>query len=282
MIANKDVLEFAEEELSGKLLQIVVNQLEGNRQPWNSYPKDDQEIKLNSMRLAIEEAVKGAVYVIASGHRSYLKAGVESVTFKDGVKAVLTLLKTADAHDLADAEGSQVLIVITDAEKFLQGGEKIKAQADQHSLPLATAKEPKAPEREPEPAPEPAAKKKIEPPPIPEVHKLKDGSFQIVMGKKKIHYPDSPASFKTAARAESWLLRHLEEKAESQLAEALVSFAAEGEIEGKKGEDERDMDAAYKRAADKYPAALVDENYAELSGALAAGFEKGIDAPPGT
>lgn len=278
-IADKEVIAFAEEELSGKLLQVVVNQLEGNRQPWNTYPKDDQEIKLNAMRLAIEDAVKGAVYVIAASRRSYLKAGVESVTFKDGVKAVLTLLKTADAHDLADAEGSQVLIVITDAEKFLQGGDKIEAQPDQPSLPLAPKR---AADKTPEPQPAAPAKEKPQAAPIPEVHKLKDGTFQIVIGKKKVHYPDSPASFKSAAKAETWLLRHLEEQAASQLSEALVTFAAEGETEGKKADDVRDMDAAYKRAADKYPRDLVEENYAELSAALAAGFEKGIDAPPGT
>jgi hypothetical protein len=269
-----ETIEFAEHELGGKLLSIVVAQLEGQRKPWNELTEGNQEVALNAMTHAVDAAVRAAVHIIASDNRSSMHATVESVTFKDGVKAVLSLLKGPAAHDLADAEGHTALVIVGDFGKFTEGGGKVEPEPGQGRLPLHGAQDVAdgeagslPPLEEELPVPEAA--------PVPEVHKLKDGKFEIVIGPGKLHYPESPESFKTAARAEEWLLKHLEEKEVGELIEARAAFKAAGKAEGEKPDEERDYDTGFERAKKNYPADFCEEHYAELSAGYVEGFEIG-------
>jgi len=279
---KKEVVEFAEHELGGKLMQVVVAQLEGQRKPWNELPEDTQAIALNAMTHAVDAAVRAAVHIIASDNRSSMHATVESVTFKDGVKAVLSLLKGPAAHDLADAEGHTALVIVGDFGKFTEGGQKVEPEPGQGRLPLhVTFKDgieaavEKAddfiigddPEEDSEPAVEP----------VPEVHKLKDGKFEIVIGPDKLHYPDSPESFRTAARAEDWLQKHMEKQEETLLATAIEAFKTAGKDAGEKPDEERNWDEGFARVRKRYPADFCEEYYTELSAAFAAGYEEGTD-----
>jgi len=271
-----ETIEFAEHELGGKLLQVVVAQLEGQRKPWNELPEDTQAIALNAMTQAVDAAVHEAVRIIATDKRSSMSATVESVTFKDGVKAVLSLLKGPAAHDLADAEGHTALVIVGDFGKFTEGGGKVEPEPGQGRLPLqppatghiAGEEGPGFPE--PKPEEEQAA-------PVPEVHKLKDGKFEIVIGADKLHYPDSPESFKTVARAEDWLQKHLEKQEETLLAETIEAFKAAGKEEGEKADEERSYEDGFERIKKQYPADFCEEHYTELSAGYADGFEEGTD-----
>lgn len=260
-------IEFAEHELGGKLLAIVVSQLEGERKPWDERTEQQQEIALNAMRHAVDAAVRVAVQIVASDNREHMLATVESVTFKDGVKAVLSLQKGPGAHDLADAEGSTALVIVGDMTKYTAGTEKVEPAPGQARLPLhqPTKEIAKAPEEAP-PAPAP--------PSVPEVHKLKDGKYEIVIGPAKVHYADSPTSFKSAARAEEWLQKHLEEANAQSLTEAIAAFKAAGKTEGEKPDEERDWDKGFEGIKRKYPADFFEEHYAELSAAWSEGFEE--------
>jgi hypothetical protein len=214
-------LDFAQEELAGKLLHMIVTQLEGQLEPWSKVSEEKQQIALNAMSIAVEGAVREAVYVIASDRRTTLRAVVESVTFKDGIKAVLSLSKgDGGRHELADAEGGTALVIVGELDKYATGTEKVGAAPEQPGLPLSTKTADPAPVSGRDLPDRPATPQVQEAPPIPEVLKLKDGSFQVVIGKDKLHYPGSPESFKSAARAESWLTKHLDEKDSGMLAEA--------------------------------------------------------------
>ena len=264
-----ETLDFAQEELAGKLLRIIVAQLEGQREPWSKVSEEKQQIALNAMGIAVEGAVREAVFIIASDRRTSLRAVVESVTFKDGIKAVLSLSKgDGGRHELADAEGGTALVIVGEFDKYSGGAEKVEAAPAQPSLGLTTA--PADPAVDPDREPEDEAP---EGPPVPEVHKLKDGKFEIVVGADKLHYPGSPESFKSAARAEEWLLKHLEEKEVGELAEAIAAFKAAGKTEGGKPDEKRDYDTGFERAKKNYPADFCEEHYAELSAAYVEGFE---------
>jgi len=271
-------LDFAQEELAGKLLHMIVTQLEGQLEPWSKVSEEKQQIALNAMSIAVEGAVREAVYVIASDRRTTLRAVVESVTFKDGIKAVLSLSKgDGGRHELADAEGGTALVIVGELDKYATGTEKVGAAPEQPGLPLSTKTADPAPVSGRDLPDRPATPQVQEAPPIPEVLKLKDGSFQVVIGKDKLHYPGSPESFKSAARAESWLTKHLDEKDSGMLAEALTAFQAAGAAEAEKDPEARDLDASFQRTAKTFPEGFMEDNYPELTAAHVAGFDKALD-----
>ena len=62
-------------------------------------------------------------------------AELAQVSFGDGIRATLKISKTASSrHELADATGQTVVVVMARAEEFTQRMEEIKAQATQKDL----------------------------------------------------------------------------------------------------------------------------------------------------
>jgi hypothetical protein len=94
----------------------------------------EQKRVLGTVAADCRKAVQDAIDIIASNARLTFPAAVDQVVFKDGVKCVLTLSKSPDAHSLADAEGSYVTIVIEERSKLLQEGDALAVDADQKSL----------------------------------------------------------------------------------------------------------------------------------------------------
>ena len=70
----------------------------------------------------------------ARGNKAF-KAHVESVTFKDGIKATLSgSAFDEQRHLLADAAGSPVVVVIADPSEFLDGGAEVQPDPQQPSM----------------------------------------------------------------------------------------------------------------------------------------------------
>ncbi len=267
--APAHVTEFAENELAGFLLQTCVVQLEQLKTPWALTSEDNQQIAINKMRENIENAVTKAVGVIATNRRPVIAATVKSVNFDDGIKAVLTLSRhEVGRHALADAQGSQVTIILISANEFNSGTEKVKAEPNQPSLALEVG------------ATEPTT---LIPDSIPEIRENADGTFTIY--KDQMPMPGGKG-FGSQQDAETWLQKQLgvgkdkpadppirDEAAEAKkLAGAVKMFTDAGEAEGKKKNG--DWDTGWNAVCEKYDATFVDENYAELSKAYADGFEK--------
>lgn len=276
--ANPKVLEFAREELAGKLKAMCVGLLESFKTPWNMTSEKNQAIALAKMEEVIQQQVRRAVMVIATERNPRLSATVESVTFKDGIKAVLTLDKHAEGrHDLADAEGSTCVIVMANPEQFTGGMEKVGAQPDQAALGLES---------------------------LPEIRKESDGTYTIY--KDKVPMPGGKG-FPDHAAAEAWLQKTLgiekpkaekkgakkgkteeppadEQKAPAaarkpepapDLEEAKRAFHAAAKEEAAK--DGGDWEAGWSAIVAKYPSAWVQDNYAEISAAYADGWEEGTE-----
>jgi hypothetical protein len=94
----------------------------------------EQKSVLATVHRDCREAVRDAVDIIASNARLTFQASVDQVVFKDGVKCVLTLAKSAEAHSLADAEGSYVTIVIEERSKLLSEGNALDVEPDQKPM----------------------------------------------------------------------------------------------------------------------------------------------------
>lgn len=131
----KTTNDVARELLMGNLITAATKQLRALDKPWLKLPEKDQKKALQEVQREIQDAVKLAVELIATDGRTHFRAGVESVTFKDGVKAILTMSNTMASHELADTAGSSVLVVIEDPFRYTAVGDNApKAQPDQGDL----------------------------------------------------------------------------------------------------------------------------------------------------
>ena len=126
--------EHAQEFLLGNLIKTTLKQLKSLDKPFNQLPENTQRKVLLDVERDIRKAVSSAIDIVASNARMTFTASVDQVVFKDGVKAVLTMGKTQQAHSLADVEGGTVLIVIEDRETLLQIGDPVTATPDQQPL----------------------------------------------------------------------------------------------------------------------------------------------------
>lgn len=177
--ASPTTIAFAESELSGKMLALVVSQLESQKNPWSMTSEKNQETFLNNARIAMDLAVKQAVMTIATNRIPAVVVTLDRVVFNgDGIEAKLTMGKQIGAHELADAAGQRAYILLANPEAFAAGGEKVTAAKDQPDLPTVEAK--------------------------PEIRKQQDKTFTVF--KDGIPMLDG-TGFKTLAAAEEWLLK---------------------------------------------------------------------------
>jgi hypothetical protein len=125
---------YAREFLLGSMIKAATKHLKTLAVPWIQLKEGEQKRVLEAVHMDCRTAIRDAIDIIASNARVTFPAAVDQVVFKDGVKCVLTLSKSPDAHALADAEGSYVTIVIEERSKLLQEGDSLDIDPDQKSL----------------------------------------------------------------------------------------------------------------------------------------------------
>lgn len=112
--------EIAREFLIGKLMSAALARINALPDPWKLLKKSEQEFHLKMLREECTSAVREVVKVIAGDNRTSFTCTLDAVSFKaDGVKASLSMLNEGFAHDLADAAGASVMIVIEDGKRYL-------------------------------------------------------------------------------------------------------------------------------------------------------------------
>lgn len=135
---EKTAIDIARELLLGEVMASAMKQLRALDKPWLRLPENQQRNVLDDVRDDVQRAISRAVEIIATDDRTRFVAQVESVTFKDGVKAVLTMPNTMASHELADTAGGRVYVVIEDPGRYTLGGSNVpKAEPDQR--PIAEA-----------------------------------------------------------------------------------------------------------------------------------------------
>lgn len=132
---EKSARDIAREFLLGEVMASAMRQLRSLEKPWLRLPEAQQKNILHEVMRDVQEAIGKAVELIATDDRTRFVAQVESVTFKDGVKAVLTMSNTPASHELADVQGGRVFVVIEDPARYtVPGGNMPKAEPDQPAL----------------------------------------------------------------------------------------------------------------------------------------------------
>lgn len=126
----------AAETMLGDLMSAIIDEVKAVEMPWHLTPKRDQEDLIERTENRVRAIVARVVEIIASGARPTITVTLDSVTVKDGIKAQVTMSRAAaQRHDLIDAQGSQVLLVVMNGVDY-SGGTKPKAQSEQRRLPL--------------------------------------------------------------------------------------------------------------------------------------------------
>lgn len=135
MAIEKTAADLAREFLLGEVMSSAMKQLRALEKPWLRLPEEAQRKVIDEVREDVEAAIHRAVEIIATDDRTRFTAAVESVTFKDGVKAVLTMSNSAASHELADTAGGRVFIVIEDPTRYTQSSTAVPAaDPDQRTL----------------------------------------------------------------------------------------------------------------------------------------------------
>lgn len=135
MAVEKSARDIAREFILGEVMASAMRQLRSLDKPWLRLPEAQQKQVIADVRNDVEVAIERAVEIIATDDRTRFVASVEQVTFKDGVKAVLTMPNTQASHELADTAGGRVYVVIEDPTRYSSGGTNVpKAEPDQKSM----------------------------------------------------------------------------------------------------------------------------------------------------
>lgn len=134
--AEYAAVEVAENTMLGDMMHCVLSQVKAIQKPWEALGETEQEDYLLSIEAQMRMAVKQAVRIILAQERVVISATVNKVVFKDGVKAEVELLPSSPGrHDLADAEGQIVQILIAHTKHLTEGDQnKPKAERDQRDL----------------------------------------------------------------------------------------------------------------------------------------------------
>lgn len=135
--AAYEATDIAAETMHGDLMSIVLDELKAAPDVWQRLGEVEQQEVIDRIKARTFAAINTCVALIAASHFTRLAAKVESVTVKDGIKAVLTLSQFDPArHELVDAQGETAYIVLADAEAFTGGAEAHEPDPDQAELTL--------------------------------------------------------------------------------------------------------------------------------------------------
>ena len=131
----KDPVALVEESAGKKILQALITELRLESPRFASHVPEKQQEVIDRLRSQVEAVVNEAVLGIAARAFTAVNATVESLTFKDGAKLVLTLQRTGDGvHQLADAVGGSVMVVLASSEEFVGGMHQVKPVSPQRDL----------------------------------------------------------------------------------------------------------------------------------------------------
>lgn len=133
--ANEETVAIAAETMAGDLMQCLIDEFKTAPRVWQEMPEHQQQDVIYRVQERVQAAIRDAVQIIASANRPTIVATVESVTVKDGIKAVVTLPKSdAQRHELFDAAGMAVLLIVGGEGEFYGGSDQVKPDPDQPAL----------------------------------------------------------------------------------------------------------------------------------------------------
>jgi ribosome modulation factor len=131
------ILNMTTDTIGVDLLNALVTELKLLPDVWVKLPKARQDDVIDRLRKRVEANVKMAVHLISSNGRTVVAGDLDQITIKDGVKAVIKFSSAAThLHELYEASGKAVLVVVAGAEEHVGGMDQVQGEADQRSFDL--------------------------------------------------------------------------------------------------------------------------------------------------
>lgn len=132
---NTEPAVIAASAVGRTLLKCLSDELERQPAAWSQMTELDQHQALERMRQAVRTAVADAMRVIFGQQMPAVPATLDNLSSKGTISMRLTVAKTAaNRHELLDAVGHHVVVLIGDPEAYLEGLNDIKAKTQQPDL----------------------------------------------------------------------------------------------------------------------------------------------------
>lgn len=123
------------DRLYADLVDAICDRFKAMQKPWQQMTEAEQRDFLDDLKYWGRSAIRQIADTIAGEGFPTVRGTIEQVTFKDGIKAVVTLPKHVERrHDLADATGNTVHIVIADVDQFVEAEPETRAEPDQTDM----------------------------------------------------------------------------------------------------------------------------------------------------
>ena len=131
------VVSLAAETLGRDILQVLLQEVRVLPDVWPKLTEKKQADVIDRLRSTVERTVKHAVKLISAGERPAIGGILESVAIKEGIKATFKVSQFDPLrHDLIDRAGKVCMLVVADAEEYLQGMDTVVPDPDQSALAL--------------------------------------------------------------------------------------------------------------------------------------------------
>lgn len=137
MNQTNDFRSMTADTIGKDLLSALLSEIRLLPKPWDQIAKSKQDDIIDRLRKRVETNVKMAVHLLSSQGRTVVVGDLEQITIKDGAKAVIKIGRSAESlHDLYDAQGKAVLVIVSDAGEHTGGMDGITGEEDQRAMDL--------------------------------------------------------------------------------------------------------------------------------------------------
>lgn len=133
------IIEMATDSMGKNLLQTLLDEVKQMQKPYQQMNQLEQKETLRRFNSAIRTQVNAAINSIVANGSPIILADIESITIKNGIKAVLKVSSGSDQkakQELFGSEGCACLLVINDITNYLKGMADIQPEPNQQLLKL--------------------------------------------------------------------------------------------------------------------------------------------------
>lgn len=129
------LIELTADSLGRDLLATVIDELQKARYSWSELSEVQQNASIERMRGQVRNIITSGLNVLFRGAFPACEATLDSITVKRGLQVKLSIAKGArNWHDVIEAEGAKVLLVIADPDAYMEHMDEVKARAGQGDL----------------------------------------------------------------------------------------------------------------------------------------------------
>jgi hypothetical protein len=133
--AAKESMAITAATMGHDFLAAMLTELRSMPGHWAALNAEKQQEIIGKLKEKIQAGIETAVRIMLTSEFPAVQADVDHVSFKGGIVAGLKIPKDAPyRHQLADAQGMKVLVVISDPQRWMNRMDEIKARGDQIDL----------------------------------------------------------------------------------------------------------------------------------------------------